>query len=96
MKDRITKPRAAAILGAVILLFGAFNLGLYRLFTVRLGTNYSDTSQVKMVDVQRYLPFESGSELIKADTTFRLTDEDRKSTRLNSSHPTTSRMPSSA
>lgn len=75
MKDRITKPRAAAILGAVILLFGAFNLGLYRLFTVRLGTNYSDTSQVKMVDVKRYLPFESGSELVKADTTFRLTDE---------------------
>ena len=30
------------------------------------------------------------------DTTLRDGEQDRKSTRLNSSHPTTSRMPSSA
>ena len=75
MNDKISKPRAAAFFGIVIVLFGAFNLGLYQLFTVRLGNNYNNTSQVKMVDVKRYLPFESDSDLSRVDTDFRLTGE---------------------
>ena len=45
-------------------------------------------------DYYRGIGIESGRPAVKEITT--RTKEDRKSTRLNSSHPTTSRMPSSA
>jgi phosphate transport system substrate-binding protein len=42
---------------------------------VRLGNNFSGATQAKMIDVKRFLPFESGSDLEKADTDFRLSGE---------------------
>ncbi|MBQ5592708.1 MAG: substrate-binding domain-containing protein [Clostridia bacterium] len=58
----------------VILLFAAFNLGIYSLLTVRLSNNFSDTSQSKMIDVSRYLPHEENSELAKINSSLKLSE----------------------
>ena len=64
--------RQIGILFLVAALFLGFNGSLYMLLTRRLGNNFSDSAQPKMVDVGRYLPFEAGSDLPKIDTGFRL------------------------
>lgn len=56
----------------VIVLFGAFNLSIYSLLTVRLANNFSDTSQAKMVDVSKYLPHEEDSDLVRLDSSLKL------------------------
>ena len=58
----------------VIVLFGAFNLSIYSLLTVRLANNFSDTSQAKMVDVSKYLPHEEKSDLVRLDSSLKLND----------------------
>ena len=49
----------------VILLFISFNVGMYQLFTRRLSNNFSGATQAKMIDVERFLPHTSGSDLPK-------------------------------
>ena len=58
----------------VIVLFGAFNLSIYALLTVRLANNFSDTSQAKMVDVSKYLPHEEDSDLVRLDSSLKLNE----------------------
>ena len=70
--DRKLLFRQILILLLVAALFLGFNGSLYMLLTRRLGNNFSDSAQPKMVDVGRYLPFEAGSDLPKIDTGFRL------------------------
>jgi len=67
--------RQILLLVMVIGLFAAFNGSVYLLLTARLSNNFSGTSQAKMVDVGRYLPFEEGSDLARVETDFRLTGE---------------------
>lgn len=55
--------------------FVVINLLLYFGVTKRLGNNYSDTSQIKMIDVKKYLPFEEDSELAHVDSDFLLEDD---------------------
>ena len=64
--------RQLLVLLLVVALFTAFNGSLYTLLTRRLGNNFSEGAQPKMVDVGRYLPFEPGSDLPEIDTDFRL------------------------
>ena len=64
--------RQIGILFLVAALFLGFNGSLYMLLTRRLGNNFSDSAQPKMVDVGRYLPFEAGSDLPHMETDFRL------------------------
>ena len=64
-----------AILLAVVLLFGAFNGSMYALLTGRLYNNFSDTSQAKMVDVGKYLPFEEESDLVRLDASLSLSGD---------------------
>ena len=61
-----------AMLLAVVLVFAAFNAGVYFLLTGRLSNNFSGTSQSKMVDVRAFLPHEEGSDLPKIDASLRL------------------------
>ena len=56
-----------------ILLFNGF---LYVTLTMRLGNNYSGTSQLKMVDVGKFLPFEEDSELARTGSSLHFTNED--------------------
>ena len=71
MKNGVWK-KQIAILMSIVLVFGAFNLGMYLLMTQRLSNNFSDTSQAKMVDVKKYLPHEDESDLARIDTAFKL------------------------
>ena len=58
----------------VILLFASFNLGMYQLFTRRLSNNFSGATQAKMIDVERFLPHTSGSDLPKIESSLKLTE----------------------
>ena len=55
-------------------LFAAFNLSMYQLLTRRLSNNFSGATQVKMIDVKRYLPHEKDSELPKIKSSLKLSD----------------------
>lgn len=59
----------------VISLFAAFNGSVYLLFTGRLGNNFSDTTQSKMIDVGMFLPHEEDSEIYRIDSSLKLTDD---------------------
>ena len=61
-----------AMLLAVVLVFAAFNAGVYFLLTGRLANNFSGTNQSKMVDVGAFLPHEEGSDLPEIDASLRL------------------------
>lgn len=69
MKKQIT------ILLAIVLVFAAFNAGVYFLLTGRLSNNFSGTNQSKMVDVGAFLPHEEGSDLPKIDASLQLEDD---------------------
>ena len=62
-----------AMLLAVVLVFAAFNAGVYFLLTGRLSNNFSGTNQSKMVDVGMFLPHEEGSDLPEIDASLQLT-----------------------
>lgn len=74
MDNRINKTVVIAFLSAVVVIFGLFNFSIYKLVTVRLGNNFSDTSKVKMIDVKKYLPFNSSSELARVNSSLKLKD----------------------
>ncbi|SCY75353.1 PstS family phosphate ABC transporter substrate-binding protein [Butyrivibrio sp. INlla14] len=61
---------------ATALFFLLFNGFLYVTLTMRLGNNYSGTSQLKMVDVGKFLPFEEDSELARTGSSLYFTSED--------------------
>lgn len=58
----------------VILIFGAFNRSMYSLLTMRLSNNFSDASRAKMIDVGVYLPHEEESDLVRIDSSLKLTE----------------------
>ena len=64
------------ILALTGLFFVAVNLFLFVTLTSRLGNNYSGASQLKMVDVGKYLPFEEESELARTGASLHFTKED--------------------
>lgn len=62
---------AIALIAAV---FALFNLSMYMLFTSRLSNNFSGTAQAKMIDVGKYLPHRPESELVRIDSSLKLSD----------------------
>ena len=58
----------------IILVFTAFNFSMYMLLTSRLSNNFSDTSQAKMIDVSKYLPHEADSDLVRIESSLKLTE----------------------
>lgn len=73
MNKKLLFKQIAAIT-MVILLFLMFNLSIYKLVTSRLANNFSDTSQAKMVDVEKYLPHNPESDLVRIDSSLKLND----------------------
>ncbi len=71
-KKLLTKQIIAIIL--TVFLFLLFNLSIYFLLTNRLANNFSDTSQAKMIDVEKYLPHNEDSGLVRIDSSLKLTD----------------------
>ena len=64
--------RQIAALLLIFAAFAAFNGSMYALCTSRLSNNFSGATQMRMVDVGRYLPFEEGSDLPEIDSSLRL------------------------
>lgn len=62
---------------ATALFFLCINIFLYLSFTMRLGNNYSGASQLRMVDVKRFLPFEETSDLARCDSSLHFTEKDK-------------------
>lgn len=59
----------------VAAVFALINFCMYEGVTVRLANNFSDATQIKMIDVKNFLPFNEESELVKIDTDFSMTGE---------------------
>lgn len=74
MKNRTLFVKQILILAVVVLVFTAFNFSMYSLLTSRLGNNFSDTSQSKMIDVAAYLPHEAESDLVHIESSLKLTE----------------------
>ncbi len=74
MKNRALLGKQLLVILLVIALFAAFNLCMYLLLTRRLANNFSDTSQAKMIDVGAYLPHEADSDLVRIDSSLKLTE----------------------
>ncbi len=66
--------KQTAVLISIVLAFGLFNGCMYVLLTSRLANNFSDTSQSKMIDVAKYLPHEDESDLVRIDSSLKLTE----------------------
>ncbi len=61
-----------SVILSVILIFALFNICMYNVVTVRLANNFSGASQIKMIDVKEFLPFNEESDLAKIETDFTL------------------------
>lgn len=53
----------------------SFNGSLYMLFTRRLANNFGSAQSAKMIEPASYLPFDDTSEIVRYDTTFRLSGD---------------------
>lgn len=58
------------LLCIVVLIFLVINIAMYILLTGRLTNNFSNVSQAKMIEVERYLPFTDSPYLAHVDTDF--------------------------
>lgn len=55
--------------------FAAFHISVYFLVTRRLANNFSGVSQIKMADVGAFLPHDPESELVRIDSSLKLTED---------------------
>ena len=60
----------------VIAIFVGINGAAYLFMTQKLSANYGEITQIKMIDLAKYLPFEETSELARVDSSFKLNDGD--------------------
>lgn len=70
---KLVKQLAALL--AVVMVFALFNFSMYRVFTGRLGNNFSGASQLKSVEVANYLPFQPESDLARMDASVKLSGD---------------------
>lgn len=66
--------KQVSVLLLIVAVFGIFNLSIYFVLTGRLANNFSDTSQAKMIDVAAYLPHNPDSDLVRIDSSLKLTE----------------------
>jgi len=74
MKMRIRLIKQILLIVLVVGVFVAFNVSIYMLLTQRLSNNFSDTSQIKMIEVEKYLPHEENSDLVHIESSLKLTE----------------------
>ena len=60
----------------LVLFFAGINIFLYVGITQRLANNFSGASQLKMVDVGKYLPFEEESDLARTGSSLKFSTDD--------------------
>lgn len=74
MKNKSVIIKQILIILLVIVVFAAFNGSMYLLMTQRLGNNFSGASQIKMIDVAKFLPHEAESDLARIESSLKLTE----------------------
>lgn len=62
-------------LGLVAFLFIGFDLCVYQLFTKKCLSDESKSMRAKSIELDKYLPFEEDSEIVKVRSAFRLTED---------------------
>lgn len=72
--DRKKLLKQILALSLVFFLFLAFNGGVYLLFTRRCANNFGSAQSARMIEPERYLPFDENSEIVKRDASLSLTD----------------------
>ena len=60
----------------VIAIFIGINGAAYLFMTQKLSANYGEITQIKMIDLAKYLPFEETSELARINSSFKLNEGD--------------------
>lgn len=68
--------KRALTLVLIVALFAGINFGLYMTMTRRLRQNFSGASQLRMVDVRRFLPHEEDSDLARIDSSLHFEEGD--------------------
>ena len=68
--------KRALTLVLIVALFAGINFGLYMTMTRRLRQNFSGASQLRMVDVRRFLPHEVDSDLARIDSSLHFEEGD--------------------
>ncbi len=58
----------------LVVLFAAFNAGIYMIGTKRCLSNFGTAAQAKMIDVEKYLPHKENFLAVKIDSSLELTD----------------------
>ena len=74
MRNKKLLAKQVLAIALVVMIFVLFNASMYMILTKRLSNNFSDTSQAKMIDVEKYLPHNPESDLAKIDSSLKLTD----------------------
>ncbi len=66
--------RQIAVILSIILVFAGFDFSVYNLFTKRYINSTSRQMQAKSIELDKYLPFDKNSEVVRVDTDFKLTE----------------------
>ncbi len=74
MKSKSILLKQILLIVMVVIVFFMINLYIYMFVTNRLANNFSDTTQAKMVDVEKYLPHNKESDLVRIDSSLKLCD----------------------
>ena len=74
MRNKKLLAKQVLAIALVVMIFVLFNASMYMILTKRLSNNFSDTSQAKMIDVEKYLPHNPESDLARIDSSLKLTD----------------------
>lgn len=61
-----------AVLLALVLFFAAVDFGFYNIFTKRYINHTSEQMQAKSIELDKYLPFDEKSQIVKLDSDFKL------------------------
>ena len=77
MKNNINKKllKQFSVIVLVIVYFILFNISFYNLFTKNYINNYSDIVKEKSIDIEKYLPFEDDSLIVKEEASFKITND---------------------
>lgn len=69
------KYRQFMVIGIIIFLFVLFDIGIYAVFTRRCVSDYSEGMQAKSVELDKYLPFEEDSQIVKIRSELQLSGD---------------------
>lgn len=67
--------RQILFIACIIAMFALFDIGIYQVFTKRCISDYSKGMQAKSVDLDKYLPFDENSQIVKIKSELQLSGD---------------------